>query len=76
MNNWLTRNNEKKHRISAALLAIVLIVLSLFTSGLTSAVCDLIAFSTLIIVLWMKIDSTKNKKLESLSSTDKLEIEP
>ncbi len=44
MKKWIQERNHKKARVTAAILAIGLIIVSLMTSGLASALCDLAAF--------------------------------
>ncbi|WP_318463166.1 hypothetical protein [Photobacterium leiognathi] len=78
MKKWIQERNHKKARVTAAILAIGLIIVSLMTSGLASALCDLAVFLILITVVWMKIDSNKEQSQEKIlvNSSEKLEIEP
>lgn len=76
MKKWLDKNNDKKLRITAALIAIGLIIVSLMTSGLISAICDLIAFVILITVVWLKVDESKHHAVQTVSRSDRVEIEP
>ncbi|WP_318513195.1 hypothetical protein [Photobacterium leiognathi] len=78
MKKWIQERNHKQARVTAAILAIGLIIVSLMTSGLASALCDLAAFLILITVVWMKIDSNKEQSQEKIlvDSSEKLEIEP
>ncbi|SKA12352.1 hypothetical protein [Photobacterium toruni] len=55
MKVYLLRMSDRKRQIISVIITILLMTISLFTSGLTSALCDLMAFSLLLFVLWLKI---------------------
>jgi hypothetical protein len=55
MKAWLLKVNDRQRQIVAAVIAILLVAVSLVTTGLTSALCDLSAFVILVGVLWLKM---------------------
>ncbi|KJG10699.1 hypothetical protein UA38_00610 [Photobacterium kishitanii] len=78
MKAYLLRVNDRKRRIAAAVIAMLLIAASLVTTGLISALCDLSAFVILLVVLWLKMSERqlKNSCYEVLTPSVKVEIEP
>lgn len=56
MKAWLLSINDRKRHTAAAIIVMILIAVSLVTTGITSALCDLSAFVILAISLWLKIE--------------------
>ncbi|OBU16227.1 hypothetical protein AYY19_03415 [Photobacterium aquimaris] len=78
MKAWLLRVNDRQRRIVATVMAMLLIGVSLVTTGITSALCDLSAFAILAVVLWLKMSEqrVKNNHYEVLTASKKVVIEP
>lgn len=78
MKAWLLRVNDRQRRIIAAVIAMLLVGVSLVTSGITSALCDLSAFAILAVVLWLKMSEKRlnNHHYEMLTASKKVVIEP
>lgn len=78
MKTYLLRVNDRKRRIVAAVIVMSLIAVSLVTTGIISALCDLSAFVILLVVLWLKMSERKPKNIvyEVLTPSVKVEIEP
>ncbi|PSU73031.1 hypothetical protein C9J21_07780 [Photobacterium phosphoreum] len=78
MKAWLLKVNDRQRRIVAAVIVILLVAVSLVTTGLTSALCDLSAFVILVGALWLKMkgQQLKNISHEELKPSVKMEIEP
>ncbi len=55
MKAWLLRVSDRQRRIVTAISVIFLVIISLVTTGITSALCDLSAFVILAIALWLKM---------------------
>ncbi|SMY16130.1 hypothetical protein [Photobacterium aquimaris] len=78
MKAWLLRVNDRQRRIIATVIAMSLVGVSLVTTGITSALCDLSAFAILAVVLWLKTSEQRLKKkhYEVLTASKKVVIEP
>ncbi|MCP4954153.1 MAG: hypothetical protein GY919_00850 [Photobacterium aquimaris] len=62
MKAWLLRVNDRQRRIIATVIAMSLVGVSLVTTGITSALCDLSAFAILAVVLWLNTSEQRLKK--------------
>ncbi|OBU23720.1 hypothetical protein [Photobacterium aquimaris] len=78
MKAWLLRVNDRQRRIIATVIAMSLVGVSLVTTGITSALCDLSAFAILAVVLWLNTSEQRLKKkhYEVLAASKKVVIEP
>lgn len=55
MKVWLLRIHDRKRLIMATVAAMLLVAISLVTTGFISALCDLSAFAILFTVVWLKV---------------------
>ncbi|MEC6823592.1 hypothetical protein VXS02_09135 [Photobacterium piscicola] len=55
MKAWLLRIHDRKRRIMVVAVVMLLVVISLVTTGFISALCDLSAFAILFTVVWLKV---------------------
>ncbi|WP_297480472.1 hypothetical protein [uncultured Photobacterium sp.] len=74
----LLRIHDRNRLTMATVIAMLLITVSLVTTGIISALCDLSAFAILLTVLWLKASESKskNRSYEQLIPSAKIKIEP
>lgn len=70
--------NDHKRLITATVITMLLISVSLATTGIISALCDLSAFTLLWGVLWLRSRESPigNRSYESVIPSSKIKIEP